>query len=98
MLGDSFTAEQARDWGVVREVVAAEELEVRALALARRLANGPTRAYAEIKAAIALGTVSPLTTILEHEGAAQSRLATTEDHRNAVEAFLSKEKPTFTGH
>jgi 2-(1,2-epoxy-1,2-dihydrophenyl)acetyl-CoA isomerase len=98
MLGDSFTAEQARDWGVVREVVAAEELEDRALALARRLANGPTRAYAEIKAAIALGSVSPLTTILEHEGAAQSRLAATDDHRNAVEAFLSKEKPTFTGH
>jgi 2-(1,2-epoxy-1,2-dihydrophenyl)acetyl-CoA isomerase len=98
MLGDTFTAESARDWGLVREVVAAEELDDKALALARRLANGPTAAYAEIKMAVALGTVSPLTTVLEHEGAAQSRLAATEDHRNAVEAFLAKEKPTFTGH
>lgn len=97
MLGDSFTAEQARDWGLVREVVAAEELDDRALALARRLASGPTRAYAEIKAAIALGTVSALPSVLEHEGAAQSRLVDTEDHRNAVESFLAKEKPTFTG-
>ena len=98
MLGDTFTAESARDWGLVREVVAAEELDDKALALARRLANGPTAAYAEIKIAVALGTVSPLSTVLEHEGAAQSRLAATEDHRNAVEAFLAKEKPTFTGH
>ena len=98
MLGDTFTAESARDWGLVREVVAAEELDDKALTLARRLANGPTAAYAEIKIAVALGTVSPLSTVLEHEGAAQSRLAATEDHRNAVEAFLAKEKPTFTGH
>ncbi|GLZ46354.1 putative enoyl-CoA hydratase/isomerase [Actinomycetospora sp. NBRC 106375] len=97
MLGDTFTAEQARDWGVVREVVGGEELDDKALALARRLASGPTAAYAEIKTAIALGTVSSLPSVLEHEGAAQSRLAKTQDHRNAVEAFLAKEKPTFIG-
>ena len=68
MLGDTFTAESARDWGLVREVVAAEDLDDKALALARRLANGPTAAYAEIKIAVALGTVSPLSTVLEHEG------------------------------
>jgi 2-(1,2-epoxy-1,2-dihydrophenyl)acetyl-CoA isomerase len=82
----------------VREVVPPEELDDRALALVRRLATGPTKAYAEIKAAIALGTVSPLPTVLEHEGASQARLAATQDHRNAVEAFLAKERPAFSGH
>lgn len=97
MLGEPFTAEQAHEWGLVREVVAADDLDATARALAARLAAGPTRAFAEIKEAIALGTVSPLVTVLEHEGEAQTRLATTADHQHAVAAFLAKEKPTFTG-
>lgn len=98
LLGDTFTAEQARDWGIVREVAAdAESTETAALALARRLAAGPTLAYVEIKRAVALGTISPLPTVLEHEAAAQVRLGATGDHRDAVEAFLAKQKPTFHG-
>lgn len=98
MLGDTFTAEQAHDWGIVREIAPdADATEEAALALARRLAAGPTLAYAEIKRAVALGTVSPLPTVLEHEAQAQVRLGATQDHRDAVEAFLSKQKPTFHG-
>jgi 2-(1,2-epoxy-1,2-dihydrophenyl)acetyl-CoA isomerase len=41
--------------------------------------------------------VSPLPTVLEHEAAAQSRLGLTDDHRDAVEAFLAKQKPEFHG-
>jgi 2-(1,2-epoxy-1,2-dihydrophenyl)acetyl-CoA isomerase len=98
MLGDTFTAEEARDWGIVREIAAdAEATEAAALALGRRLAAGPTVAYAEIKKAVALGTVSPLGEVLAHEAQAQVMLSTTQDHRDAVEAFLAKEKPTFHG-
>ena len=97
MLGEPFTAEAARDWGLVREVVPAAEVDDAAIALAERLAAGPTLAYAEIKRAVALGTVSPLRAVLEHEAAAQARLGSTADHRGAVQAFLAKEKPTFLG-
>lgn len=97
MLGEPFTAEEARDWGLVREVVAPGEVDDAAVALAERLAAGPTLAYAAIKRAIALGIVSPLREVLEHEAAAQARLGSTEDHRTAVDAFLAKEKPTFSG-
>lgn len=97
MLGEPFTAEQARDWGLVREVVAAEELDASAHALAARLAAGPTRAFAEMKQTIATGTVSSLPTVLDHEAAAQARLGLTEDHRGAVEAFLAKQEPEFHG-
>ncbi|WP_433798925.1 enoyl-CoA hydratase/isomerase family protein [Actinomycetospora sp. CA-084318] len=98
MLGDTFTAEQARDWGIVREVAETPEAtDAAALALARRLAAGPTLAFAEIKAAVAMGTVSSLREVLEHEAAAQARLGATEDHRNAVDAFVAKEKPVFRG-
>lgn len=95
MLGETFTAEQARDWGIVKEI--ADDPDEAALALARRLANGPTLAFAEIKAAVAMGTVSSLRDVLDHEASAQARLGATEDHRGAVDAFLAKQQPTFQG-
>jgi 2-(1,2-epoxy-1,2-dihydrophenyl)acetyl-CoA isomerase len=97
LLGESFTAGQALDWGLVRAVVPPDQLLDTALELARRLAAGPTAAYAEIKKALAFGAVSPLPPVLEGEGAAQARLGMTSDHQGAVEAFLAKGRPNFTG-
>ena len=97
LLGEAFTAEQALAWGVVGRVVPGDELAAEAAALAARLAAGPTRAYAELKAAMANAWGAPLADVLAAEGEAQSRLGVTEDHRDAVEAFLAKEKPTFRG-
>ncbi len=97
LLGESFDASQAQAFGLVRAVVLADEVLGTALELARKLAAGPTLAYAEIKKAVALGAVSPLDVVLEAEGAAQSRLGVTKDHREAVEAFLAKRRPRFEG-
>jgi 2-(1,2-epoxy-1,2-dihydrophenyl)acetyl-CoA isomerase len=97
LLGESFSAEQAKEWGLVRAVVPAGEVLGAALELARRLAAGPTAAYAEIKKALALGAVSPLETVLAGEGAGQARLGVTRDHQGAVDAFLAKQRPTFEG-
>jgi 2-(1,2-epoxy-1,2-dihydrophenyl)acetyl-CoA isomerase len=97
LLGDSVDAREAAAYGLVTQVVPAAEVLDAALLLARRLARGPTRAYAEIKHALALGAVSPLETVLDAEAAAQARLGVTADHRGAVEAFLVKERPAFEG-
>ncbi|MCW0213234.1 MAG: enoyl-CoA hydratase-related protein [Pseudonocardia sp.] len=97
LLGESFDAAQAQASGLVRTVVPAPEVLGAALELARKLAAGPTVAYAEIKKAVALGAVSSLDTVLEAEAAAQARLGVTEDHREAVEAFLAKRRPYFQG-
>jgi 2-(1,2-epoxy-1,2-dihydrophenyl)acetyl-CoA isomerase len=78
-------------------VVPAEAVLDEALTLARRLAAGPTLAYAEIKKAVAVGAVSSLDTVLAAEGAAQARLGVTRDHAEAVEAFLAKRRPEFEG-
>jgi 2-(1,2-epoxy-1,2-dihydrophenyl)acetyl-CoA isomerase len=77
--------------------VPADQVLPTALELARRLADGPTAAYAEIKKALAFGAVSPLDAVLDAEGAAQARLGRTGDHARAVEAFLAKQRPTFQG-
>ena len=97
LLGETFTAEQAVQSGLVRAVVPAEQVLDAALELARRLAAGPTVAYAEIKKALAFGAVSPLPAVLAAEAAAQARLGRTRDHRGAVEAFLAKQRPAFEG-
>ena len=97
LLGESFDARQALAHGLVRSVVRADAVLEAALELARRLAAGPTAAYAEIKKAVALAAVSPLDTVLANEGAGQARLGVTRDHREAVEAFLAKRRPHFEG-
>ncbi|HVL83714.1 MAG TPA: enoyl-CoA hydratase-related protein [Pseudonocardia sp.] len=97
LLGEPFTAEQAQAWGMVREVVASEEVLEAALALARRLAAGPTSAYVEVRRGVRFGAVHDLAAVLAEEGAAQARLAATEDHARAVEDFLAKRRPTFHG-
>jgi Enoyl-CoA hydratase/carnithine racemase len=97
MLGEPFDAAQALASGLVRAVVPVDEVLDAALELARKLAAGPTVAFAEIKKAVAIGAVSSLDVVLAAEGAAQARLGVTKDHQEAVEAFLAKRRPTFEG-
>lgn len=97
LLNETFTAEDAAAWGLVREVVPAEEVLPAALELARRLATGPTLAYIEVRRAVRAGAVSDLPEVLAQEGAAQARLALTQDHAGAVDDFLNKRRPTFQG-
>ncbi len=97
LTAEGFTAEQAAEWGLVGRVVAADEFDTTVTALAERLAAGPTLAYAEAKAALAAAWSPPIDEVLAAEGAAQVRLGMTDDHRAAVEAFLAKAKPTFSG-
>ncbi|WP_027936594.1 enoyl-CoA hydratase/isomerase family protein [Amycolatopsis sp. ATCC 39116] len=97
LLGETFTAAQAAEWGIAGRVVPADEVAATAADLAARLAAGPTRAYAEAKRALAASWGAPLPEVLRLEGEAQARLGLTDDHRGAVEAFLSKSKPVFQG-
>jgi 2-(1,2-epoxy-1,2-dihydrophenyl)acetyl-CoA isomerase len=97
LLNETFTAEDAANWGLVRSVVPAEEVLPAALDLARRLAAGPTKAYAEVKRAVRMGAGADLPEVHAAEGAAQTRLAATEDHVSAVADFLAKRRPTFQG-
>lgn len=97
LTAETFTAADALAWGVVTRVVPDAEVADTALALARRLAAGPTAAYREALALLDADPDRPLADVLEDEAAAQGRLATTEDHGGAVRSFLAKARPTFTG-
>ena len=93
--GRTFTAEEAVVWGITGEVVAAEEVLPTALALATRLAAGPTVAYAESKALLV--SSGRLDAALAAEAQAQTRCGATADHAAAVAAFLARERPAYEG-
>ncbi|MFF4790315.1 enoyl-CoA hydratase/isomerase family protein [Streptomyces sp. NPDC001276] len=98
LLGDRFDAEDARRSGLVHRVVPDGQAAAEGLALARRLAAGPTAAYGEVKALLRYAAAGAgLSGVLEREAAAQERLGATDDHRGAVRSFLAKEKPSFEG-
>lgn len=98
LLGDRFDPEAARQWGLVHQVVPDGTAAAEGLALAERLAVGPTAAYTEVKALLRGADPADLAGTLEREAAAQERLGRTADHRNAVEAFLSGQRPEFEGN
>lgn len=97
LLGDRVTSEQALDWGLVHRVVADEAVLETARSLAQQLATGPTAAFRQVKSLIA-ASASGLADALIREQTAQAQLGATSDHKAAVDAFLAKEKPAFTGH
>jgi 2-(1,2-epoxy-1,2-dihydrophenyl)acetyl-CoA isomerase len=93
LLGSIFTADEAVGWGISGIIAdPAKTVEV-----AEGLAAGPTRAFAETKALLSAAPSSTLAAALAAESAAQHRLGLTNDHLNAVTAFLRKEQPTFSG-
>lgn len=96
MLPSTIPAATALELGLTHHVVPADELPAAAAELAGRLAAGPTLAYAAIKRALAYSATHPLPEALEFEGQMMAETGKTADHRNAVAAFVAKERPVFT--
>ena len=95
LLAKPVTAEEALALGMVTQV--AEDALGAAQELAGRMAAGPTTGYAKIKEALLVGAGTDLEGALACEGAGQNTLGATADHLEAVDAFVTKRKPTFTG-
>lgn len=97
MLPRTVKADEALALGLATEVVPADKVAVRAAELAGQLATGPTLAYAAIRTGLDYSATHTLEEALEREAELMSHAAATEDHRNAVTAFLNKQTPTFHG-
>lgn len=97
LLPRTVTAEESLAIGLASEVVPDAEVLARASALARQLAAGPTLAYAAIRRVLEFSAAHPLAEALAHEAEQMGLTGATEDHRDAVAAFLSKQRPEFHG-
>lgn len=93
----TISADEAAALGIATAVVPDEEFTGHVEALATRLAQGPTLAYASIRRSVAYSATHDLSDSLEFEAQMMQRTGASADHQAAVTAFLAKEKPTFTG-
>ncbi|MCY0878162.1 MAG: enoyl-CoA hydratase-related protein [Firmicutes bacterium] len=97
MTGMTVESETALAWGLVNRVVPAERLAEETYKLAEALAAGPPLALGMIKREIAYGASHALVEALEREKDFQMTAAATQDHREAVAAFLAKRPAVFEG-
>jgi len=97
MLAPKIGAEQAREWGLIWDVVEDGELMKTATEVARGLADGPTLSLARIKQAMNRASGNALSQQLDLERDFQRELGRSEDFREGVAAFLAKRKPRFKG-
>ena len=95
--GRIMTAEEGERWGFWNALHEAGSLEAEALALAERLAAGPTFAHGVTKTQINQEWNMGLIEAIEAEAQAQAICMQTKDFERAYRAFVAKEKPVFAG-
>ncbi|MGH0029225.1 MAG: enoyl-CoA hydratase-related protein [Myxococcota bacterium] len=96
-LSDRVEADEALRLGLVNRVVPDAELEARTLELAARIAHGPTIAYQYMKENLNRAVGGDPIECMDLEATHHVHTSLTEDHRNAVRAFVEKRKPEFRG-
>lgn len=97
LLAEPVPADRALAVGMVTQVVADDSVLAAAQDLAKRMAAGPTTAYAKIKEAFLAAASGTLDDALATEARTQAEAGATTDHAEAVDAFVAKRTPTFTG-
>ena len=89
---DSFSAQQAHDWGLVARVVPAAELKAATRQFAERLAQNPPAALAATKSLVYQAALTPIKQQLDAEEKNIIESMQTDEFRAAVKKFASKGK------
>ncbi len=93
--GDILDATQSKAIGLVNDVVPASELEQFTYKMAKKIAQSPSLALQLAKRALYNGMDANFSNQLQFEALAIGACARTEDHLEALKAFLEKRKPVF---
>lgn len=97
LLDERLPAAQALEWGLINRVVPTLDLLAVARELGQRIASGPTKAYAAIRRLVWQACEADYEDHLKNEAREQTLLGQSADHKVGVQAFLSRQKPIFTG-
>ena len=89
---DSFSAQQAHDWGLVARVVPAEDLKAATRQFAERLAQNPPAAIGGTKSLVYQAALTPTRQQLDAEEHGIIEAMQTAEFRAAVKKFMSKGK------
>jgi 2-(1,2-epoxy-1,2-dihydrophenyl)acetyl-CoA isomerase len=94
---ERLSAQDAQALGVVNAVFPAADLDEQVMARARRLAEGPRVAYRYMKENLDRAVNGSLEECMDLEVTHHVHSGFTEDHRDAVQAFVEKREPHFRG-
>lgn len=97
LTGRQVKAPEALAIGLADKTAPDDEVLSLALEDAAAFAQGPTKAYAAVKAAVRVGSDLTLEGGIGIEAEQFSEVFKTQDARIGVAAFIAKEKPSFTG-
>ena len=95
--GDWLEAEEANKLGMLNKLVPHEKLEEETMAMARKIAAGPPAALRLMKMQTYKGLEIGLDTALELAADGEVIMMTTQDHIEAISAWMEKREPKFTG-
>ena len=96
-LSDRIDAEEALRLGLTNWVCEPKDLMDKTMEIANRLANGPTIAYRYMKENLNRALNGEMEECLDLEATHHVHCRQTDDHRDAVKAFLEKREPVFSG-
>lgn len=97
MLGEKISASQAEEWGLIYKTVEDAALMDEANALAHKLAEGPTLAYATMKRNIATALDGTINDVFLAEAEGQRLAGASADAMEGGVAFLQKRRAQFQG-
>ncbi|MFU0503532.1 enoyl-CoA hydratase family protein [Pseudaminobacter sp. NGMCC 1.201702] len=95
--GRTMSAEEGERWGFFNRIVDAGSLDAEALALAKRLAEGPTFGHMMTKTMLNQEWSMSIEQAIEAEAQAQAICMQTADFKRAYDAFVARQKPVFKG-
>jgi enoyl-CoA hydratase len=97
MRGTLIKGVDAARMGLVNHAVPVEQVYAKAREIAEELANGPTWAIRWTKLSVNKQLKDQFNLIMDTSYALEMMSFQTEDHKEAVRAFVEKRKPVFTG-
>ncbi len=96
--GERFSAQEAKDLGMIHELVPAAELDAAVEAIAQAFAACAPGALAEMKKLLRTVSGAPITPkLIAHTARVIARRRASDEAREGIASFLEKRKPSWSG-